>query len=350
MARLARGGVSGEQLAQGPFYYPPAPQGGVEATPSSPVGGHEAQVDRRRNRAGGGEQGVGQLKERVGSTLEAPVERVSKGAQIVEGLRYGVHNDPSCSQCSPMSTADNDPWPLGLKHKLRCVCCAYVGWYLAFCVPSHQALSSADRYGHKALVSGPHVVTVHVGRTVDVAQVKGAFVGIEDERATVVGEKVPGLRVVVVEEHVFGVGELHRDGVEVGVVGLQVSGDEHEILLLTRAGVDEEPHRAGAIAPVGVLLEDFVVGNMLWRLEVPDLCIPSIGSRPLCVFPFRPRGAYLLEGHGRRAHLRLLEGPYRLLCKPQREEDDGDEGQDQGRCTVQVRDSFGHSKSTTGSP
>src|SRR5215213_11583554 len=119
MARLARGGVSGEQLAQGPFYYPPAPQGGVEATPSSPVGGHEAQVDRRRNRAGGGEQGVGQLKERVGSTLEAPVERVSKGAQIVEGLRYGVHNDPSCSQCSPMSTADNDPWPLGLKHKLR---------------------------------------------------------------------------------------------------------------------------------------------------------------------------------------------------------------------------------------
>src|SRR5215218_3744502 len=119
MARLARGGVSGEQLAQGPFYYPPAPQGGVEATPSSPVGGHEAQVDRRRNRAGGGEQGVGQLKECVGSTLEAPVERVSKGAQIVEGLRYGVHNDPSCSQCSPMSTADNDPWPLGLKHKLR---------------------------------------------------------------------------------------------------------------------------------------------------------------------------------------------------------------------------------------
>src|SRR5215217_3877131 len=234
--------------------------------------------------------------------------------------------------------------------RLRCVCCAYVGWYLAFCVPSHQALSSADRYGHKALVSGPHVVTVHVGRTVDVAQVKGAFVGIEDERATVVGEKVPGLRVVVVEEHVFGVGELHRDGVEVGVVGLQVSGDEHEILLLTRAGVDEEPHRAGAIAPVGVLLENFVVGNMLWRLEVPDLCIPSIGSRPLCVFPFRPRGAYLLEGHGRRAHLRLLEGPYRLLCKPQREEDDGDEGQDQGRCTVQVRDSFGHSKSTTGSP
>jgi hypothetical protein len=44
------------------------------------VGGHEAQVDRRRNRAGGGKQGVGQLEERIGSVLEAPVERVSEGA------------------------------------------------------------------------------------------------------------------------------------------------------------------------------------------------------------------------------------------------------------------------------
>jgi hypothetical protein len=61
------------------------------------------------NSSGGGEQGVGQLEERVGSALEALVERVSEGAQIVEGFRYGVHNDPSCSQCSPMSTADADP-------------------------------------------------------------------------------------------------------------------------------------------------------------------------------------------------------------------------------------------------
>jgi hypothetical protein len=38
------------------------------------MGGHEAQVDRRRNRAGGAEQGVGELEERVGSALEAPVE------------------------------------------------------------------------------------------------------------------------------------------------------------------------------------------------------------------------------------------------------------------------------------
>src|SRR5215210_9084411 len=78
-ARLARRGVSGEQLAQGPFFDSPAAQGGVEAAPAAPVGGSQAQVYRRRNRAGG-EQGVGQFEERVGSSFEAPVERASKGA------------------------------------------------------------------------------------------------------------------------------------------------------------------------------------------------------------------------------------------------------------------------------
>src|SRR5829696_9998001 len=66
---------------------------------------------------------------------------------------------------------------------------------------------------HEALVGGLHVVTIHVGRAVDVAQVVGAVVGIEDERATVVGEQVSGDWVVVVEEQVFGVGEFHRYGV-----------------------------------------------------------------------------------------------------------------------------------------
>jgi hypothetical protein len=47
--------------------------------------GSQAQVERRRNRAVG-EQGVGQLEERVGSPLEAPVERVSEAAQAVERL------------------------------------------------------------------------------------------------------------------------------------------------------------------------------------------------------------------------------------------------------------------------
>ena len=44
--------------------------------------------------------------------LEAPVERVSEGSQIVEGLSQGVHNDPSCARLSPISTADAHPRPL----------------------------------------------------------------------------------------------------------------------------------------------------------------------------------------------------------------------------------------------
>jgi hypothetical protein len=85
MARLARGGVPGKQLAQGRFFDAPVAQGGVEAAPAAPVGGREAQVDRRSNRAGG-EQGVGQFEERVGSSFEAPVERVPEGTQAVESL------------------------------------------------------------------------------------------------------------------------------------------------------------------------------------------------------------------------------------------------------------------------
>jgi len=85
MARVAREGVAGEQLAQRPFFDLPAAQGGVEAAPAAPVGASQAQVDRRRNRACG-KQGVGQLEERVGSAVEASVERVPEGAQAVEGL------------------------------------------------------------------------------------------------------------------------------------------------------------------------------------------------------------------------------------------------------------------------
>src|SRR5215213_7663480 len=101
------------------------------------------------------------------------------------------------------------------------------------------------------------------------------------------------------------------------------------MLIATRAGVDEEPHRARAIARVEALLEDLVVWDAPRRLEVPNLRIP-----------FRTRGPRRLEGPGSRTHLRLLEGPHRLPGKPYREEDNGDEGQDQGRCTVQIRHSF----------
>jgi hypothetical protein len=56
---------------------------------------------------------------------------------------------------------------------------------------------SAD--GHEALIGGLHVVTVRVGRAVNVAQIADASVGIEDERATIVGEQVSGAWVVIVE-------------------------------------------------------------------------------------------------------------------------------------------------------
>src|SRR5215212_11335206 len=101
------------------------------------------------------------------------------------------------------------------------------------------------------------------------------------------------------------------------------------MLIATRAGVDEEPHRARAIARVEAFLEDLVVWDAPRRLEVPDLRIP-----------FRTRGPRRLEGLGSRTHLRLLDGPYRVVGEPYREEENGDEGQDQGRCTVQVGHAF----------
>jgi len=82
---VANRSAQGEQLAQGVFSDPPAAQGGVEAAPAAPVEGRQAQVDRRGDRAGGKER-IGQIEERVGSPIEAPVERAPEGAQKIEGL------------------------------------------------------------------------------------------------------------------------------------------------------------------------------------------------------------------------------------------------------------------------
>jgi hypothetical protein len=59
------------------------------------------------------------------------VERVSEGAQGVEGLGRGVHSDSSCLRRSPMSTADADPWCFGLKDKLSRVP-YFAGWHHVF--------------------------------------------------------------------------------------------------------------------------------------------------------------------------------------------------------------------------
>ena len=110
--------MSGEQVAQGPSVDPPAAQGGVEAAPAPAVRGRQAQVDRRGDRTSG-EKRIGQIEERVGSLIEASVERAAEGVQRIEGLGRGVHDDPSCPGRSPMSTTDPNPWPFGLKGKLR---------------------------------------------------------------------------------------------------------------------------------------------------------------------------------------------------------------------------------------
>ena len=95
-------------------------------------------------------------------------------------------------------------------------------------------------------------------------------------------------RVVVVEEHVFGVGELYRDGVVVGVAGLHVAGDEDEILFLTRAGVDEKPRRARAIAPVFTLLEYLVSGTCSGVSKLPIFRSPPSGPGPTASPPCAP--------------------------------------------------------------
>jgi hypothetical protein len=82
------------------------------------VDSRQAQVRWRGDRTSGKER-VRQLKEGIGSVVEAPVEGVSEGTQGTEGLGRGVHGDPSCSRRSPMSSADADRRPSGLKDKLR---------------------------------------------------------------------------------------------------------------------------------------------------------------------------------------------------------------------------------------
>jgi hypothetical protein len=49
----------------------------------------EAQVDRRRHRPGG-KDGIAHLEERVGTAIEAAVERISGSAQSIERFRNGA--------------------------------------------------------------------------------------------------------------------------------------------------------------------------------------------------------------------------------------------------------------------
>jgi len=83
--------MAGEQPPQGRRIDPSLVQRRVEATPPAAVGWFEAQVDRRRHHLCG-KDGIAKLEERVGAALEAAVERVSEGAQDIEGF----HNEIFC--------------------------------------------------------------------------------------------------------------------------------------------------------------------------------------------------------------------------------------------------------------
>jgi hypothetical protein len=81
--------MADEQVAQELRVDTSTGHSGVEAPPSAPVGGLEAQVDGRRSGSVRAEDGVGKLEEGVASAVEAFVERATEGANSI-GRFHGV--------------------------------------------------------------------------------------------------------------------------------------------------------------------------------------------------------------------------------------------------------------------
>ena len=75
--------MADEQVAQDLGVDTSTGQSRIEASPSAPVRGLEAQVDGRRSGSVRGEDGVGELEEGVGPAVEAIVERT---AEVVESI------------------------------------------------------------------------------------------------------------------------------------------------------------------------------------------------------------------------------------------------------------------------
>ena len=71
-------GATGEQIPQVLLVDASLAQRRVEAAPPPPVNRRQTQV-RRRGDGARGQEGIGQLEERVGSSIEALVERVAEG-------------------------------------------------------------------------------------------------------------------------------------------------------------------------------------------------------------------------------------------------------------------------------
>jgi hypothetical protein len=106
--------MAGEQPPQGPRVEPSPVQRRVEATPSAAVRRFEAQVYRRGYHPGG-KEGIAELEERVGAVIEAAVDRVTEGAQGIDGF----HTDAFCYQESSLATPVARHRLMRLKHKLR---------------------------------------------------------------------------------------------------------------------------------------------------------------------------------------------------------------------------------------
>jgi hypothetical protein len=81
--------MADEQVAQDLRVDTSTGQSRVEAPPSAPVRGLEAQVDGRRSGSVSAEDGVGKLEEGVAPAVEAFVERAAEGAKSI-GRFHGV--------------------------------------------------------------------------------------------------------------------------------------------------------------------------------------------------------------------------------------------------------------------
>jgi len=79
--------MADEQVAQDLRVDASTGQSRVEAAPSAPVRGLEAQVDGRRSGSVRAEDGVGELEEGVAPSVEAFVERAGEGAKSI-GRRF----------------------------------------------------------------------------------------------------------------------------------------------------------------------------------------------------------------------------------------------------------------------
>jgi hypothetical protein len=104
----------GEQPAQSVGIDPPPIQRGVKASPAATMRGLQTQVHRRRDSVSG-EEGVGELEERIGATVEAFVEGLAKGAQDIGRF----HNDPLCRWGQQAATSRSRSLSSWLKRKLR---------------------------------------------------------------------------------------------------------------------------------------------------------------------------------------------------------------------------------------